>query len=123
MGYEVTMFLGEVTGVDLSADDDRKFFQIAAMVDLCKVDLDDSIGVAEFDGQPIYLYYRKGGDAHEVADCYGKELRAFDPAVLLKAIKKANRRDKYRRYDMAIPLLEAFIAAGFNNPGVVLYGH
>ena len=117
MGYEVKLYLGEVAAP--FPTETRAFLMEVASVDLCKVGFD----FTEHGGVPVYLYGPDGGNTRTVEDRYGKQLVAITPESALNSLQRAAKRDSYRRYDMAIALLETFIAGKFDNPGVVVYGH
>lgn len=125
MGYEVQLFLGERRRFD--GEEERKdYFGVVATIDLC-VPSDEIKRLCDTpDGDPVYMY-GPDGNTRIVEDSYGHELSAIPAERVLALIKKANvgsgYPNGYRRYNMAIPLLESFIASGFKNAGVVLYGH
>ncbi len=127
MGYEVKLYLGELSG---SRDaDGSSYLSTVASIDLSK----PYGNLAAFtetnkEGDRAYLY-GSDGNTRMTEDCYGKQLIAVPAPKVLKIMKdeaKKNRTDYdgngYRRYNLAIPLLEQFIKE-FERPSVILYGH
>lgn len=127
MGYEVNMFLGERRRYD-DDDDKRDYFQVVATIDLCKPYSELERLSESAQGDPVYMY-ASDGNRRLVEDCYGRSLVALPAAQVLEVMRKemkANKNDYdgagYRRYVMALPMLEVFVER-FKNPCVVLYGH
>lgn len=131
MGYEVKVIIGTCSNV--VEVNHSKYFNIIAQYDLCKVNLDipgvnhqkgakllDAFGVIEL--IPIYCYL--DGNTRVNEDCYGTELIAFDPKLLLNELKeKKIKTDNYRRYPPLIALLESMLSVWGEDFQVVLYGH
>jgi len=73
-----------------------------------------------------YIYSAFDGDKKVEKDCYNNKMYPIAGVVVLQALKQANKKKYYRRYDMAIGLLEAAIK-GFEKHGekiiVLFYGH
>lgn len=96
---------------------------IIAMVDLSNCGHETKMGTLYRRGPRAYFY---GSDGNTIIceDSYGAKLTALDPAKVLKAMEADNKGNSYRRYEMAIPMLQAAIK-GFPKKSlrVVLFGH
>lgn len=121
MGYEVNMFLGDRRRSSFHEEGGKDWFEVIATVDLSKpFDALGSLAHME-DGDPVYMY-ASDGNRRLVEDSYGKKLIAI-PAERVLTLLKQDAANGYRRYDLAIAILEVFVAGKFKNPSVVLYGH
>lgn len=122
MGYEVTVYLGEVS--DSVTEGDAKFFNDVGMVELCKPGYDSEIYIlstSEYIGEPIFMY-GLDGNTRFVEDSYGKVLKAIEPELVLNALK-SDKKTKYRRFIMAYKLLKTTIPLFGDELKVVLWGH
>jgi hypothetical protein len=125
MGYEVRLVL-----LDFRKDAHKVFGANApyastiGTLDLCKVgsEICDGIEKAELFGARVAFYLPGNGDEHVKTDMYGKKVKAFKAKRMLSILKKANDPD-YRRFKMAIPLLEQFIEGFGENAYVGCFGH
>jgi hypothetical protein len=122
MGYETIMHVGEVGFT--SADEDRRYFSLVASIDLSKPGYDSAVyklATGEL-GTPVYIYAANGNDRLTV-DCYDRELVAVDATAAIAALKKDTReKDPYRRFIIALALLESAVER-FDKLQVVFYGH
>jgi hypothetical protein len=121
MGYEVKMFLVE----HYDSDETKPTYAgIVGMVDLCKI---SNGKIAQLDGKrpeaPELYIYAEDGNTRTLEDSYGHNLGVYNPNEVLAALKRDNTPEKYRRYDMAIGLLEATIPVFGDELKVVFYGH
>jgi hypothetical protein len=125
MGYEVKIFLGE-SHKDQMKDNGASFFNVASMVDLCKPGYESAIfGIKpdEIRGSfPIYLYDLDGNTQH-TEDHYGNALRAIPVSHVLQALREDAKREPYRRFLLALPLVRAFKKHFKGNAYAVLYGY
>ena len=77
---------------------------------------------------PIEVYYRSG-DETDKTDLYGDKIWLLDVGEVIVALKKELEKEKYRRYEMALAVLEVFARTfecerdEHTIPGVVLFGH
>lgn len=89
-----------------------KTIQVVAMVDLCKAsynEMADVINQGHDQAGERGGFYDSGGNNIIVEDCYGDPMTFVDPKEVLRAMKADEGKEKYRRFTMAIPLLEAAI--------------
>lgn len=125
MGYEVKVYVGRVS-VSTTRDEQRRWFNTWAMIDICKPGYDSEIYKLSADhdiGEPIYIY-GSDGDTEIVEDCYGKRLRAFPLDVALTALETDNGSTRYRRFQIAVDLLRSVKAnAGDEQLSVFLFGY
>lgn len=125
MGYEVNLVLLDrrkeahlVYGADLP------YASVVGTLDLCKVgsEVCEGIEKAERFGARVAFYLPGNGDEHVKTDMYGKKVKAFKARRMINILKKSDDPD-YRRFKMAIPLLEAFIEGFGENAYVGCFGH
>lgn len=125
MGYEVNMILldrrkdaHKVSGSDLP------YASLVGTLDLCKVgrEVCDGIEKAERFGARVAFYLPGNGDEHVKTDMYGKKVKAFKARRMINILKKSDD-PTYRRFTMAIALLEEFINGFGENAYVGCFGH
>lgn len=121
MGYEIKLIIGTVHKA--LPDDPADLYLIeVAMIDLCKSCFGNT-WIDESDKKNTIYFCDIGTNVSD--DLYGSKLYPIDPKKVLAKIKENNKgKDKYRRYNAAIPLLENLIA-DFPDEGLkcILYGH
>ena len=132
MGYEVRMKIGNVSS--------SGFISSIAEVDLCKIG-DDRIDQLVQDsqnpeknisGKPVY-FYGADGNTQITEDRYGKRMYPVSAKVVLNTFKKEMKENKesaeYRRYKMALVLLESVVKNfskklnSYDHPYVIFFGH
>ena len=130
MGYELKVIIGELSRLQ---KEELSYMSVISIYDLCVVPpIADLKAVLKSKGGkilerqgslemlPIYFY---DGDKKKTRDEYDDVIFAFDPNLLLGALKDAEAIDHYRRYPPLIALLESLLA-NFETPfHVALYGH
>ena len=129
MGYEIKLYLGEVT--DLNGK--NKYFSVTGMIDLRKPGYDSKIHTLQnsIDKSKIIegvYFYGTDGDTQITEDKCGSQLVAIPAKDVLKAVEEDWENTKrdwnsnigYRRFYMAIYLLYSFVKS-FKNPYVILY--
>jgi hypothetical protein len=117
MGYEIKLLVGYV----FPHAKGRKSLSEIASIDLCKSVFHHTY-IDESDKEnPVGIYH---GDKVIYKDSYDELLYAIDPQKVLDAMVSANKKQPYRRYKAAIPMLESLIA-DFATEDIkcVLYGH
>lgn len=123
MGYEIKLHIGTTFRFKNTK---RSWFQEVAMVDLCKPGYDSEIyQLSLFESaEKIYLY-ASNGNTHIIKDMYDKSLTAVDATIVLDALKRDNKKNPYRRFEIAVALLEAMIQdmEWKENLKVVLFGY
>lgn len=125
MGYEVNLVLLEkYKNSHIAIGGEYPYAAVVGTLDLCKVgfEINDGITKAEKFGANVSFYLPGNGDEPVKTDCYGKKVKAFKATRMLAIIKKA-REPEYRRFKMAIPLLEQFIKGFGDTAYVACYGH
>lgn len=114
------------------------------MVDLCKCDgfisglIGESHSVEKNEGKTPCMFYSEPGvgryrndeekeveaevfDIAVTEDYYGDKMYCVDPKKVLKALIKSNKKEKYRRYEMAIAVLRKFIEWFDDEKAVVMF--
>jgi hypothetical protein len=127
MGYEVDLYLGEVSDFSVLDDKGIKWFSVCSMIDLSKPGY--SSNIIKVKGEVPVYFYGTDGNTKITEDRYGEKLMAVKAQTLLDALEKDFKESKkdyggkgYRRFEMAVDLLKVFIKR-FNNPMAVLFGH
>lgn len=101
----------------------KTYFQVMAMIDLCKCGYESNISEIDFknyDEDHYWYYYAGSTEINE--DCYGIKPKPIPIKIVLEALKKDNAEEEYRRYTWAIALLES-MADDSENLKVMFYGH
>lgn len=114
MGYETEIYL--VTSHEPRLDGEPAFCLEVARVDLCKTGrgtpVSDVIAAShqrsrENGWKPYVDYSDDDGDKPAWEDCYGEPLGVVGVDHFLAALVASNKEDPYRRFDIAIAMLEA----------------
>ena len=119
MGYEVKMYVGEHSNIG------DGYISVIGMVDLCKPDYRDAVSKIDSETSAIkgYIYCDDGNTKLEL-DRYDRPVRIHLATAMLEALQAANKREKYRRYSIAIAFLkEALKHFPAETLVVVLYGY
>ena len=118
MGYESKLYIVEPCPLSV----DKKGFiyaEVIAMIDLCKVHMEVNRFFAKKSNCYIYV-----GDKKVKKDLYGEELvTCTDLPGLIAWMKQQAQEAYYRRWGMAIALLEAIKPNDWENIQVLHYGH
>lgn len=126
MGYETRLHIGELGNTEWNKENGTKknpiYLMEISQVDLCKCDSTFINDVAMSMRRGKYVYFYPDGNTKTIEDSYGDRLKAIPAKTILKHLKKANEVENYRRYSMAIALLEVVVET-FHNPYVMTYGH
>lgn len=130
MGYDIKMYIGRTT-IDVPGlgDGDKKnpgYFNPYAMVDLAVVGSTVCNELQKLKNNScLHVYfYSPDGNTKVKKDSYDDALKVIPFDKVLEILKKSNRKEKYRRFDMAIALMEAMVGKFYKNElGVVLFGH
>ena len=127
MGYETKLIIGKVyPSMVLESDNGKLFVSEVASIDLSGSCFTDTV-IDKEDTQQAFIYSTSRTTEEKIeVDCYGKLLYAIKPQKVLDMIKKEHKKEYYRRYAAAIPMLESLIA-DFDDEieplMCVLYGH
>ena len=131
MGYEIKLYLGSHSDIRFSDDPPEQYFSIVAWIDLSKPGTSNLTKIDKKCYQSVF-FYGIDGNTKISFDPYGSSLHAIPAEIVLIALQKDWKNSKcnykndygYRRFYMAIPLLERFIETFQNeNPCVVIYGY
>jgi len=123
MGYETKLIIGTKTDMEGLQSEGANWVMEIASIDLCKSCFYDTFIDREVDTEAVYIY-GSDGNTQISKDCYGSTLFAVAPEKVLKMMQDANKIEKYRRYNAAIPLLKSLIKDfKGQNLTCILYGH
>jgi hypothetical protein len=101
---------------------DAYYGQIIAMVDLCKCDLSNT-GIWKFEEGDVYCFDNDGNSLIGL-DSYGDYRKLVSIDSVLDEMKKLNEKENYRRFTIAISMLENVKALFPNeNVGCIFFGH
>jgi hypothetical protein len=121
MGYETRLIIGSLTTMKGHENKDCDYVIPIAEIDLCKSCFYDTYLDQEKDTHKVYFYE---GDNEIITDKYGKQLFAIPPAKVLKKMQQENKKEYYRRYAAAIPMLKSLMKDfKSENLTCILYGH
>lgn len=96
----------------------KKFAQVIAMVDLCKVSIPRGIKIPT-----DYYIYSDDGDTTLILDRYDEELTQVPLQVMIEWLEnKIATGSEYRRFKTALALAKGCVGL-YDNPTVLLYGH
>jgi len=125
MGYETKLLIGKETN---QAYDESTWFQIYAMVDLCKPGYDSEIFKIDSenktpDVKQWYWYAPTGDDNIGVTeDRYGAKPKPVPLTDVIHALRLDMQGDDYRRFKWAMALLES-MADDNEELSVLFYGY
>jgi len=123
MGYETKLIIGQLTDMKGVKNSDCDWVNVISEIDLCKTGIiPDTYLVKYRDTHKVFIY-ATDGDTEISKDRYGSQLFAVSPSEVLNLMVKANKKQKYRRYNAAIPLLKSLIKDFGSDLTCVLYGH
>jgi hypothetical protein len=101
-----------------------RFFEVVAMVDLCKAGYDSRVHKLKMsEPQRVTVYAYDISRNPVVADSYENFLQALPAQAVLDALLEDEKTIPYRRYRIAIALLTQFIEDFGKRARVILYGH
>lgn len=122
MGYETKLIIGRLTDMKGTNLKDADYVIPIAEINLCTSCFFDTFLDKETDTHKVYYY--PDGDTETGKDKYGSTLFAIDPKRVLKMMTEANKIEKYRRYNAAIPLLRNLMRDfKGENLTCILFGH
>jgi len=132
MGYETKMYLAESSPGLMQGE--KRYAKIIGMIDLCKVGGGEFMSLRQKcldnqKGEATQYFYADDGDTQITKDCYGDPIVELDPEEVLRAIKIDNINEPYRRFALAIGMLEKFTQYFEGNkedsiyPVVLTFGH
>lgn len=105
MGYESKLVIGRSIDWMMRNDPDGVCVLDIVQLNLSKCDIPwEKLRVSD----QTYYYYADDGDTHIVEDKYGDKLYAVSIPRLLELMREKNSSSEYRRYELAIAVLEQF---------------
>lgn len=128
MGYEQRIYVGEPYPYPVpSIDGNKTWFQVFAMIDVCKVGgmlVSDEVAKA---GKPVFIF-SSDGDTKIEKDCYGTALVAVPIEEVIATLKAVNVVEKYSRtkwaYDMLVSMSKKRKGYhGMTATHCVIFGH
>ena len=123
MGYETKLIIGVKHSGNLFQENGFNWLNEVASIDLCKSCFYDTYIDKEKDTEKLFIY-GSDGNTKITEDRYGSPLLAIEPKNVLKMMVAANKVEKYRRYNAAIPMLKSLIKDfEGENLTCILYGH
>lgn len=130
MGYDIKMYIGRTTmEIPILGNGKKKnpaYFNPYAMVDLAVVGNTAYNELQKLkDNSFLHAYfYAPNGNTKVMKDSYDDALKVIPFDKVLEILKKSNKKEKYRRFDMAIALMKAMVGKfSTDELGVVLFGH
>jgi hypothetical protein len=126
MGYEVELYIGE-RDEQFRHIDSVDYLRVIATVELCKPGYNSKIYSLSHNkdiGTPVFIY-GSDGNTKITEDCYSKPLKSIPIADVIKAIKYDNKHELYRRFIIALELLQSIDENWKGDkypPEVVLFG-
>ena len=119
MGYEVRLYVVDV-GRLKDPEYDKYFANVVATIDLAKC----QIPCRFFNKVTDCYIYSDDGNTEFLEDCYGEPLtECSDIPGFIEWMKKENGEYPYRRFLLAIGLLESICPADWRDLRVLHYGH
>ncbi len=123
MGYEIKLKIGKLLNLPGFENELMEY----ASLDLCKPGPGAVMDLARRKPRikkEAVAYYEDSGDERQTEDSYGDAHPAIPLAEMVKALKKDNAQDPYRRFTWALALLESMQATGDDKEVVcVTHGH
>ena len=119
MGYELKMYLA-------TKHSHSEYRQVIGTIDLCKLGrgkLADFIQDSKAESEDVFVY-ASDGNTRITEDSYGDKLWEVDVEKLLPVMVEANKKEPYRRFNLAIPMMETLLK-DFKEvtPVAIFYGY
>ena len=123
MGYETKLIIGTKNSDNIFKENGYNWLNVIAEIDLCKSIFYDTYIDKEKDIEKMFIY-GSDGNTKITHDSYNSQLFAIEPKKVLEMMQNANKVEKYRRYNAAIPMLKSLIK-DFKGQDLtcILYGH
>lgn len=120
MGYETRLFVVQKHPLGLEREDGRKYGEVVAMFDLCKVPLVHS-KFRTYPETDSYIYaYNCDGDC---IDNYGEVLKEIPITDAIEILEDAASKEDYRRFAPCISMLKGFNLKQWGNLVVLHFGY
>lgn len=120
MGYEQKLIIVDQHD-SITDDSGNSWAEVISILNLCKAD----IPVSEFFRESnCYIYFDGDGNTRVTEDGYGDRLtECIDVPELLNWLKSQYAKEHYRRYAVAIGLIESCYEQKWNNLKILHYGY
>lgn len=126
MGYETKLLIGTRSKFG-NVDEEIKWFNIYASIDLCKCGYDSNIGnipIAHKGSKPLVYWYGFDGNLEITKDRYDEMPKPISIQTVIKALEKDIKVDQYHRFKWALSLLNGMQnECGREELEVLFYGH
>lgn len=124
MGYDLRLHIGEPSYSERDSGTEKKptYLMQNSMVELCNVDTAFFNKLTKLAKESPFGYFYPDGNTKTTQDFYGDKLHFLPAKKVLTLLKQANKKEYYRRYAMAIALLEVVIK-DFKEVVVMPFGH
>ena len=120
MGYEHKLIIVDQHDHVIN-DSGNSWAEVISILNLCKADIPVSKFFRESN---CYIYFDGDGDTYVTEDGYGDQLtECIDVPGFLDWLKLQYAEDKYRRFAVAIALIEACYKQKWNNLKILHYGY
>lgn len=121
MGYESRLYIVDKSTLTYDIDgSDRRYAQIIAQFDLCKIDNSVFMDIDRYSETDAYIYV-DGNLTY--TDCYGAVLTEIPLKDAIKIFSKAVKEHDYRRYKPCLGLLKGFDPTQWTDLVVLHYGY
>lgn len=128
MGYELTLYIGRVSGFTSEGDGGAAYFSIYGMVELHKPGYDSAIYrevasiINDLDRRSVYAYLRDG-NYRTREDYYGAKLKALNiDDVLPSLMKDVENSPSYPPFKIATDMILSFME-WYPDMKILLFGH
>lgn len=102
---------------------DGSYLHIIGMIELSKCGMLDINSVCSFENSDgNYMYSDNGNDLIGL-DLYGSYRRFIPIEEVIDALKESNKKESYRRFDIALAMLKSVKKTFSDNIGCVFFGH
>lgn len=121
MGYESRIFIVERHEHKMPSGANWVFAEKIAVINMCKMGYDN--GFHELFSTPIDYKIFIDGDTETDTDCYGEHMKYAKPDDVIRWLKRAIKKDGYRRMPVLLGLLNGFKEGQWADLQVVHYGY
>lgn len=120
MGYEVKLF-----AVESVNEESDGYSSVVAEIDLCKIGDGHlyALMLANTPKKPRAYVYGLDGNRRFKKDRYGAAMPIMKVADVIKAIEQDNKKEPYRRFEMALAMLKVFKDSFGDRARVLAFGH
>jgi len=107
MGYESKLYLCDGSDLHPKSGNGKTWAQVIAIVDLCVCGREsETAELIQASHESKWFVYSDDGDTPILEDPYGDPLKAVDADLLIEAMDRDNRKEYYRRFELALAMLK-----------------